>query len=420
MRVLFVLHQFFPEFSSGTEQVALNLARMLQRAGHSVHVLACTVQPEKTAGVPESGKNPGWRQTVYRGVPVTFVPRSEMPAAADVGLDSNPEVVDRLAAWVSGHRFDVAHVFHTMRMGGAVVALQRCGVPYVMTLTDFFLPCGQINLVNLSNRPCPGPDEGRRCARDCPTAPWTPAGYAARYQSARSVLEGAAERVAPSSYVAARFKDSFPSLDFRVVEHGIDLLALAAAMPAAGQGKESRVLQLAYVGTIIPQKGLDVLLKALAQVPAANLKLKVIGGFFGNSGYHDQIRALAAADARVELQGRMESAAVFAALSQADLLCLPSKVPESFSLVLREACAVGVPALVTDLGAPAGLVSQHGCGRVLPAGNVAAWAAALVEITENPETLREWKLKLPLPMRVEEEAFLYESLYRRFAIKVAQ
>ena len=44
MRILIVLHQFFPEFSGGTERVALNLARTAQRAGHHVRVLACAVQ----------------------------------------------------------------------------------------------------------------------------------------------------------------------------------------------------------------------------------------------------------------------------------------------------------------------------------------------------------------------------------------
>ena len=61
MRILIVLHQFFPEFSGGTERVALNLARTAQRAGHHVRVLACAApgvgpvsgEASQLAGSPE-------------------------------------------------------------------------------------------------------------------------------------------------------------------------------------------------------------------------------------------------------------------------------------------------------------------------------------------------------------------------------
>ncbi|HVZ42285.1 MAG TPA: glycosyltransferase [Ramlibacter sp.] len=423
MRILFVIHQFFPEFAGGTEHVALNLARMAQRGGHHVQVLACAMQPATIAGRASDAPWPGCVRTVYQGLPVVFIPREALPDAAETGLDASVDVAKALAAWMNEERFDLAHVMHTMRMGSAVLALQRAGVPYVATLTDFFLPCARINLVNLAGELCAGPEEGARCARDCPMAPWTPAGYASRYRQAESLLAAAAERCAPSEFVAKRYRAAFPGLAFRVLPHGVDLLKLgssadpleerAASGELASDEPGNGHLRLVYIGSVIRAKGLDVLLNALARLPAAPLKLTVIGGHWGDSGYHAEVRAVAETDPRVAFTGRLAAQEVFERLRRCDLLCLPSRVPESFSLVLHESAAAGVPALVSDLGAPAEYVTAHGCGEAVPSEDADAWASAIARVIEAPARLAEWRARLPLPLRVEEEAFFYESLYRR-------
>jgi glycosyltransferase involved in cell wall biosynthesis len=413
MRILFILHQFFPEFSSGTERVALNLARMAQRAGHHVHVLAGTVDAGRTGGVAVAAPFPGCFRLTYEGIPVTLIPRRALPATADIGLDADEALAGELAAWMQAERFDVAHVLHTMRMATAVLAAQRCQLPYVITLTDFFVPCARINLVTCGGRSCDGPDRGRRCPVDCPAPPWTTASYLQRYEQAASLLAGAAERVTPSDFVARRYRDSFPELAFRVIPHGIDLLALAGSAGAKAPRRADGALRLLFVGVAVPQKGLSVLLRALAQLKGRELTLKVIGGWHGDPAYHDEVRALAAADPRVELVGTQSAPQVFAAMQDADLLCLPSQVPESFSLVLHEAAAAGTPALVSDLGAPPDRVAATGSGRVVAHADPRAWASAIGAVLGEPELLQSWRQSLPLPLRVEEEGFFYESLYRR-------
>jgi len=412
MRILFILHQFFPEFASGTERVALNLARMAQRAGHHVHVLAGTVEPASTGGAPTSRPFAGCWRTSHEGIPVTLIPRNLLPATADIGLDADEALAGALAQWMDAERFEAAHVLHTMRMATAVLAAQRCGLPYLATLTDFFVPCARINLVTQDGQACDGPDRGRRCPADCPAPPWTTQGYLQRYDQGASLLAGAAERVVPSDFVAQRYRAAYPELSFRVVPHGIDLLALArhgAARPAPGR----HPLRLAFAGTVVPQKGLHVLLRAVRLLQAREFSLKVIGGFHGNPGYHQELRALAGDDPRIEFTGAMASADLFAALQQVDLLCLPSQVPETFSLILQECAAAGVPALVSDLGAPADRIAQQGSGRVVPHADPQAWAEAIAAVLDEPDLLRQWREALPLPLRIEEEAFFYESLLRR-------
>jgi glycosyltransferase involved in cell wall biosynthesis len=413
MRILFVLHQFLPEFSGGTERVAFNLARMAQRAGHHVHVLAATVEPARCRGVETAAPFAGCLRVVHEGVPVTLIPRSMLPGSADISLETDEAVVASLARWMGAERFDVAHVLHGMRMGSALLAAQRCGLPYVLTMTDFYLPCAQINLVTVAGRACDGPQEGHRCARECAVPPWTPMGLRQRYEQAASIVAAAAERVAPSEYVAQRYRQAFPGLQVRVIPHGIDLIALAGTGARPARREDAGGLRLAYIGAVIPQKGLDILLRALALLPGRDLSLEVIGGFWGNAGYHAEVRQLAAADPRVKLVGMLAAPQVFRALGQVDLLCLPSRVPETFSLVLHESAAAGVPAMVSGRGAPAQRVGELGSGFVVAEDDPRAWAAAIEAVLQEPALLQRWRRALPLPMRVEEEAFFYESLYRR-------
>lgn len=418
MRVLLIVHQFFPEFCGGTEHVALNLAKAAQRAGHYVHVLACTVDPAvKSWGRCDEVK--GALQTVYEGVPVSLLPRELLPAAADVSLEADLALVEQLVQWLGRERFDIAHVLHPMRMGSALLAIQRSGLPYLITLTDFFLACFRINLVNTRGQICEGPLDSVRCTKDCLVGMWTRDSLATRHRQAYDLLAAAGERVCPSKFVANSYRHAFPGLDFRVIPHGIDLMASMKGGTSLSKPVK-KGLTLGFIGSVVPEKGLDTLLRAIAEVPASPLKLRVAGGFYGSSNYHHEIKRLAAADSRVEILGRVSQAQVFEVLKTIDVLCLPSRVPETFSLVLQEAATVGVPALVSDLGAPTERIADEGGGQILPAGDVSAWANAIAELMTYPQRIDAWRGELPLPLRIEEEAFFYESLYRRLLLRATQ
>ena len=81
--------------------------------------------------------------------------------------------------------------------------------------------------------------------------------------------------------------------------------------------------------------------------------------------------------------------------------------------------AVGVPSLVSDLGAPAERIRRDGGGHVVTAGDVDAWTQAIQALLNNPSLLEQWCKEIVLPLRLEEEGFLYESFYRQMAFESA-
>jgi glycosyltransferase involved in cell wall biosynthesis len=73
----------------------------------------------------------------------------------------------------------------------------------------------------------------------------------------------------------------------------------------------------------------------------------------------------------------------------ADFLALPSDFGETWGLVVNEAMACGLPALVSDrVGCGPDLVEDGVTGAVFPCGDVEALAERLRDLASNPERLR--------------------------------
>jgi glycosyltransferase involved in cell wall biosynthesis len=335
-----------------------------------------------------------------------------LPNTADYSLDTDVEMVAELADWIAAERFGLAHVMHAMRTASALLAVQKAGIPYLVTLTDFFFSCFRVNLSNLSGKLCAGADGGRRCARDCLVPPWTAAGLSGRFQQANALLSGAAARVCPSEFVAEQYRADFPGVAFSVIPHGIDMLALCKG--AGAVARDSGTVKLGFIGTLVPQKGVDLLLRAFALVPNRHMQLTICGANGRDETYVGEVRSLAEADSRVKMLRPVPFGEVFGIIESFDAICIPSRVPETYSLVLHEAAAAGVPAIVSALGAPSQFVREYGSGLVVASDDVESWSRTLREVAEKPRMLKDCARRVPLPRRVEEEAFLYQSLYRQF------
>ncbi|MBH9553313.1 glycosyltransferase family 4 protein [Inhella gelatinilytica] len=408
MRLLYIVHQFFPEFASGTERVTLNLARMAQRAGHRVDVLTCTLDPRQLKGA-QPGPLPGTWVSWVEGVPVCYLDRAQLSLQAETTFEVNGALRDALVQWMQQREFDVVHVMHSMRMGTAIAAALAAGVPLVASLTDFHPLCLRTNLVDQVGDLCAGPQQGVACRQRCSALGWAPEALARRLNQAATWLRSTSACIAPSEFVAQRYRAELPDLPLHVIPHGVDglrFLDLGAKRPPPAPS-----LRLLFIGSLIEIKGLHVVLQALAQHPKWPITVDVAGGLHGDPVYQQRIRQAMQADPRVTWHGQQPSDDVLRLLGQAHVLLLPSLVPETFSLALHEGFAAGLPALVSDQGAPADRVRATGAGCTVPMGSVEAWEGALADLVKSPDRVTDWAHRIQPPLRIEEEAFLTESLY---------
>lgn len=186
------------------------------------------------------------------------------------------------------------------------------------------------------------------------------------------VLRGAAAVVTTSRWCRERAIEAYalPSAQVHSAPPGVD-----PAPPAPGTPAGTRLL---CVAALAPHKGHDLLLDALGTLAELPWSCVFVGSPDRDPAYAARLRAHPAAD-RITFAGVRTGEQLAAAYSAADLLVLPSR-GESYGMVVTEALARGIPALVSDVqGLPEALGSAPDGslpGLLVPPDS-AALAAAL-------------------------------------------
>ena len=114
--------------------------------------------------------------------------------------------------------------------------------------------------------------------------------------------------------------------------------------------RDNSRIRMAYFGRLAPNKGLDMLLPALAR---ARLPIKVLLDIWGKGNEEAALRKLVSEfrlDSVVQFRGTYPEPASHL-ISEYDGLLLPSTGLEGLPLILLEAMACGVPVLATRVGA---------------------------------------------------------------------
>ncbi len=132
-------------------------------------------------------------------------------------------------------------------------------------------------------------------------------------------------------------------------------------------GLEERTVVL-FVGNLQPFKGLHLLMEAVSRTRKRDLVLLVVGGGYGEREYRRRVREMGLDD-RVIFAGP-KSRDLPEHYRLGDFLVLPSTHSEAFPLVVLEAMASGIPAIVSSLPGPSGLVREGTDGLVARVGDV--------------------------------------------------
>ena len=150
---------------------------------------------------------------------------------------------------------------------------------------------------------------------------------------------------------------------------------------------------LLFVGRIQPLKGLDVAVRALAQLPQRDAVLVVVGGASGADGDAEVRRVHALADElgvadRVRFVPPQPHHLLSSWYRAADVSIVPSR-SESFGLVALEAAACGTPVVASAVGGLRTLVDDGHTGYLIDGRDPADFAAAVGTILGDPRLAEE-------------------------------
>ena len=427
LRIVTVAHGYPPHEHAGAELAAHWLDRALVERGHAVR-----------AFVRGGGRDVPALTRLYErvdGVPVTRVATALARATSlratyvDAGVRAAFE--RELAGGV-----DVVHFHHTIGLSvDLVAAAKAAGARVVFTLHDFWHLCARGQRYTPQGELCATIDPAKcaRCIRG-KRARWgwnhlaraplagllTLPRYLLQNLGAGALRRRTAEMVAqlnqadvvtaPSRFVLdEHVRHGLDATRTQMVPNGIDPAVAAALAPHA----EPRTpLRFGYVGSLLPSKGLDLLLAAFAGLGGRGATLAIHGTSPWDGGAWERQLAAGNRDPAIRFHGRFGRERFAEVLSSLDVLVLPSRWYENAPITLDEAALGRLPVIVAGHGGMAELLATRGNGLAFSPGDAASLRAALIRFLDEPGLWQRLRAPaVPVPT-APEIAARFEALYR--------
>ena len=396
MRILLVSHGLPPDSVGGVEQHVNGLAGALVAAGHDVEIFARENGPERDQGQFVATSAAGANPTVFR---VAYRWQGCDSLAA---MYTSAPMAEAMASFLAARKadgitYDVAHVHHLTGMSvDSLAKLREFGLPTVMTLHDYWLFCPRGQMFHHRGEACESAPIERCTECLSKTFPWWlkengQEKVVSVQEQARAILAIPDRLIVPSARAIPAFVSlGVPAERFTTVENGVDTERLEALpKPTGGPGP----LRLGYFGTLMPSKGLEVLIAAVQKLPQGMVELHIHGNsvpYHGDESYLTKCFMQLQPGSGVTYHGPYSLDEMPGRIATIDVLAAPALWHEAFGLTVREALAAARPVLVSRVGGLQDAVADGVQGRVLPPGDVNAWAAAIRELAEDRALLQRY------------------------------
>lgn len=383
MRVL-MINKFY-HLRGGTERYVFDMARVLERHGHEV--------------IPFAMRHADNHTTRYSGYFVEEISYERATArrplanlrAAVRAIYSN-EARRRLEALIASARPDVAylHNIHHQLSLSIVAVLGAHGIPTVWRLHDYSLFCPNglfFSKGSVCDR-CSGHRYhecvGRRC-RNGSRAASLVAALASYSDHWLKLANRVNAYVAPSRFLL----DKMVALGLdrgrlHVSPNFIDVTAFDSALRESSTAGGSNADGLLYCGRLSREKGVDVLIRAMAALPDCRLRIA------GDGPERRELETLAhsVAPERLEFVGHCSMADVLRALRESRIVIVPSVWYENCPYSILEAFAARKPVIASRIGGIPELVADGETGRLVPPGDARALADGIRRLWDDPHEAR--------------------------------
>jgi glycosyltransferase involved in cell wall biosynthesis len=350
MRVLHVSWEFPPRVIGGIASHVFDLSRSLARRGVEVHVLTCNF--------------PGARE--YEDIDGVKVHRVESYAAGDSFL-----------GWA-------LRMQKNMERNGCDLINFIKGVDLIHS-HDWLSGVAGIGLKHLYRRPLittmHSTEVGRRI------------GIHNDLQASIHEIEGwlchESWQIITCSYYMRSHVSSVlrvPGDRISVIQNGVDVNKFSfdfnywEVRNRFANGSEKILL---FVGRLVPEKGLDVLIRALPNILSNGINAKIVA--VGEGPQREEFQQMAneyGLAEKIIFVGHVDDWTLRALYRVADVTVVPSKF-EPFGIVALEAMAAHCPLVVSDVGGLNEIVDHEGTGLKVPLNNADALSSAIMRIIRD-------------------------------------
>lgn len=430
MRIAYLVHFYPPTPCGGAGYYTAMLAEAFQEAGHGVGVLCV----DKWG----AGRNylNGRQEGCHNGVAVRrlLVNWKKAPRPLE-WLSDSPVMGAETKAYLEEFRPDIVHVSSTYTLSARPILIAKgMGLPVVVHLHDFWFICARTRLLHKDGRPCSGPDSAWKCQK-CLLAgsklwgilskvvpePYqervcklmTKASWITRQRGVRGLLgdlearrsvtktalEVADALITPTAYARAILEAGGAPGNGR-----IEVMRCGGTWTWAKDLRrtEASHLRIGFLGNVMRTKGVHVLVEAyrLLRDAALPVELQVWGDTSHDPDYQQSLRRKAP---EALWGGRYARSNLAHILSGLDVIVVPSVWHETQGIVIQEAFAAGLPAIVSADTSLTESVTHEGNGLYFEQGSAEDLARQIQRLMDDPALLLRLREGIPAVRGIEED-----------------
>lgn len=381
--------------SGGGTILPRQVAKEYARRGFRVSVFYAGVEPRPELGPygRRSWEEDGVELLGIFNRPYTFMNLSDPLAEID-----DPHIRVAFEEWLAETQPGVVHFFNLHNLGMSLVeTCRQAGVPALFSSNNYWAFCPRLYLFDDNLDPCPGPAEAD-CA-SCLGNRSAPYNYAARLDAARLILgEGFDLHLAVSERVRELYlQNGADPARTRVLyqqPRSVDVLWEQLGAARQPEGRLERPLRVGYIGSVLPHKGVHLLVAALQAFAEGAVEGIVHGDV--QPDYLAHLQGLDRKD-RVDFRGAYSIDDMPRMLADLDVVVVPSIWEDCAPYVVAEAQAGRCPVVGADIGGIPEFYAEGQTGLSFQPGDLKSLATALGRLVFEPELLGQMQAAITAP-----------------------
>jgi len=437
MKILKVVHSFPPFTFAGTEVYSCRLSKELLKK-HQVFVFFRVNDPQQ--------EEYSLRRSNFEGLRIYSINHTFGKCSSFEKTYRDRDIDGKFAEALEEINPDVVHIHHLLSLShGIVDEIKKRNIPIVYTLHDYWLLCYRGQLINESLKICEGKSD-HDCI-DCLKYLLNIKKYSLRiYYTVRKLLPARLLKVLKNLHLIitgrvpeekiGEFRRSVRDLSSKIdlfiapsnfmknefVNHGFPQRKIIHSDYGFNNDgynlsvkRNREILRIAFLGTLLPSKGVDILISAFKEIKVKNIELSIHGRlhrYFGYEYFPGLLQRLSKDDRRIGFKGEFDNKEIGSILSGVDLLVAPSIWQENSPLVIHEAFLAKTPVIASRIGGIPELVTDGVNGLLFKPGDRGDLKRKLEYVIVNREILDKFRKNLPKIKSIEENAQELENIYR--------
>ena len=384
MHILKVIHGYPPNYNAGSEVYSQSVVNELKKE----HKITVFTREENDYELDFK-----FRKETKDNVDFVYVNMAR-------GKDgyNHPLLNERFGQLLEEIKPDIAHIGHLNHLStGIVDELYKRKIPILFTLHDYWLMCprGQFLQRNFDGKNlyklCHFQDDNK-CANSCykmyfddlEGEKYYTNWVKNRMKITKSIIKKVDLFHAPSKYLMKRFVDDFnvPKEKIFYLDYGFPTHYLRPVKP-----KTNEIYTFGYIGTHIPAKGIDLLIRAFSKLEG-KAKLKIFGRERGQNT--KTLKAMAQKSKNpIEFCGEyINQNLATTVFNNVNVIVVPSIWAENSPLVIHEAQACKIPVITANYGGMAEYVKHKVNGLLFEHRSIESLYKQMKYAIDNQEEMR--------------------------------